>query len=312
MTLYLQTSIARRNFKKMLGNANHLIITAMIGLDAISKKIITSVPENFPVSWNPRDCSNSANRSRILILEMALVRAVDSLDTYLLRANRKPFLIQSTNFKSEMDGAGRSVSKRLKVIEQHIPIGDQISSSLVATMIRWRNKAVHSEDKDELDNIHREILEKNANEISERFSGLNTNILIDGYSENRKPRLKEVASFISATHQYVQAVEANLLKHLDPEQYLKELIWLGVCESDCDDGFDNVKRKRLIHSKWGKNLDRKKNAVIGFLQHKGLSSNVPEIGKPYVAFENSILEKVIQMAPEEVYQWTKPSALETG
>lgn len=244
---------------------------------------------------------------------MSLVRAVDALDTYMLWANRKPFLIQCTKIKSEIDGAGRSVSKRLNVLEQHIQIGDQILSALIATMIKWRNKAVHSEDRDELEDIHQEALEKNAEKISERFRGLDTNILIDGYSNNRRPHHKEVASFINATHKYVRAIDANLLEILVPEQYMKELVWVGICETDCDDGFDNGKRKRLIHSKWGHSLHRKKKkSVLGFLQRKGLSSELPKTNESYVVFEDRLLEGLISMTPDDVYQWAKPSVLETS
>ena len=293
----------------MLGNANQLIITALIGLDAIDRGIITKAPENFPASWNPINCSTSARRSRVLILDMCLVRAADALDTYSHLVNRKPFLFKSADMKSELDGAGRSVIKKFNVFEKHIPIGDQVLSALIATMISWRNKAVHSEDRSGLNNIYRVVLENNAEDILKRFSGLNSSILIEGYSKNRTPHHKEVASFIKATHQYVQAVDANLLKTLDQERYLKELIWTGVCEIDSKNRFDDSKRKRQIHNKWGKSLCRKKNAVLGFLQRKGLSSKVPETKEPYVVFKDRIIKDVILMSPEQVYQWAKPTAL---
>lgn len=306
MPFFAKTSPARSKFKKMLGNANHLIITTMVGLDAIDRGIVSSAPGNFPAVWNPKDCSASAQRSRILILDMGLVRAVDALDAYMMWANRRPFLIQSSDFKSDMDGTGRSVSKRFQVFEQHTLPKDHILSALVATTIRWRNKAVHSEDRVELNPIYHQTLEENEEEISNRFRGLETSILLRGYANNRSPHLKEVTSFINAMHQYVRAIDASLLEVLDSEQYLKEMIWAGICKTNREAGSNRREQMRLIHNKWGKSLDRKKQAVEGFLRHEGLSYDKPVTTEPYIEFADSMLENVISMTPREIFEWAKP------
>ena len=234
----------------MLGFGNQRIITALVGLDAIKRGIVVSAPDDFPATWNPKNRSASAAQSRILILEMALVRSVDALDTYLRWINRKPFLVQCGNTRCELDRAGLSVSRRFQVIEEHFPPPGRILSALAVTMIGWRNKAVHREYSKELKNTYRQILEQQSDEVADRFCGLNTDILLEGYRTNRIPHLKEVTSFISATHEYVQELDGIMLSLLEPEQYLKELVWAGVCENDTDGGRNVRERKRLIHSKW--------------------------------------------------------------
>jgi len=80
MALYLNTSPARRKFKDLLGNANHLLITLLVGLSAVERKKITTPPPELHAAWNPHDVIASAHRSRVFVLETTLVRSVDSLD----------------------------------------------------------------------------------------------------------------------------------------------------------------------------------------------------------------------------------------
>ena len=47
MPAYLLTSPARKEFKKHLGQANHQIITILVGLDAIERRIVCDVPERI-------------------------------------------------------------------------------------------------------------------------------------------------------------------------------------------------------------------------------------------------------------------------
>ena len=318
MAFYLVTSPARREFKKMLGQGNHLLITAIVGLDAIERGIVTRAPEEFPAKWAPQDRFSSARRSRNLILEMALVRSVDALDIYISRTNRKPFLIEKFQIKPELDRAGRSIRGKFGVIERNYPLEDKVLSALVAILIGWRNKAVHSEDEDELEEKYVAILKCKSDEISDRFHGLETGILLKGYKKNRSPHLKEVTSFINATHQYVRAVDRKLLIQLASEQYLRELIWVGIREEasvrDADGRvrIDKSKIKPLLENKWGTGLSlkRRKQAVEGFLRHLGLSSQRPPADEPHVIFDDGLLEELVSRTPAKVYQWAASGTME--
>jgi len=53
MSLFLNQSKARTVFKKLLGNANHLIITALVGLDAVEKGIVSGIPADMHAVWSP-------------------------------------------------------------------------------------------------------------------------------------------------------------------------------------------------------------------------------------------------------------------
>src|SRR5882724_2955678 len=105
MPLYLHQSSACHIFKTLIGNANHLIITALVGLDAIEQGIVTKGPEELHAALSPIDPVASAKRSRRMLLDMALVRSVDALDVYIRHSVRKPFLTQSNALRVDIDKA---------------------------------------------------------------------------------------------------------------------------------------------------------------------------------------------------------------
>lgn len=61
--LSIKTSAARRDFKEMLGQNNHFLITIMIGLDAVADGEARRGDE-FSTSWAPHDVRRSAMRSQ--------------------------------------------------------------------------------------------------------------------------------------------------------------------------------------------------------------------------------------------------------
>lgn len=143
MALYLNTSPARRKFKDLLGNANHLLITLLVGLSAVERKIITTPPPELHAAWNPNDVVASARRSRVFVLETTLVRSVDALDAYMSWLRRKPALIQDGETRNAIDDAGQSVLKKYFAFRNNVPAMDPLTSALIEIMIAWRNRSVH-------------------------------------------------------------------------------------------------------------------------------------------------------------------------
>lgn len=71
MGFKLNHSVAQRQFKKRMGQANHFLITILIGLDEVSKGLVKK-PDTLDVSWNPKDVKASAERSRVYALNSSL------------------------------------------------------------------------------------------------------------------------------------------------------------------------------------------------------------------------------------------------
>jgi len=162
MPVFLNTSPARQAFQDFLGNANQLIITAMVGLDAIERAIVKEIPRDLHAAWSPRDPVVSARRSRRLLLDMALVRSVDALDFYIRHAVRKPTLIQSPAVRQALDKAKNSIFGKFKVLNAHYDGMDQIVASLVALMITWRNRAAHAEFDCDTDDEYLKTIRSNG------------------------------------------------------------------------------------------------------------------------------------------------------
>jgi hypothetical protein len=67
-------------FKKNVGNNNHMLITACIGLDKIDE---SDIGKNQPALWKPNKWDNSVHRSREFVLKAGLAWTMDCLDVLL-------------------------------------------------------------------------------------------------------------------------------------------------------------------------------------------------------------------------------------
>jgi hypothetical protein len=321
MPLYLSQSSARLAFKYALGNANHLIITALVGLDAIERGRIKKAPKELHAVWSPINPKVSARRSRRLLLDMALVRSVDALDVYIRYAIKKPTLIQSEGARIAIDRAKLSIFGKFKSLTAHYTAIDIVPAALVALMIAWRNRAAHAEADTDTPEEFIEVIKSNASEISSRFRGLDTGILLSGYDELRAPHFKEIASFINATQHFVEDLEFNLFATLNQDLYLRDLIWMAISPSSDDASNRTVFRKKRLQSIWGKDPSRKRSYIDRFLQHQGLSTSCPTEKKskqekgaktekkrplPLVVFDDDLLKQLAEKSPSKVYEWINP------
>jgi hypothetical protein len=309
MPSYLYTSPGRREFKQILGHANHLIITAIVGLDAIERGVVTGIPNELHMAWLPKNAATSASRSRRLLLDMALVCAVDALDVHARFAIRKPFLIQSNLIRSEMDRTNRSIFKKILLLESHYPIPDSILHALIVLMITWRNRSVHELDDTDIDEAHKKTISLNAVAIADRFSGLSSQLLLNGYEENRPPVFKEIASFINAAHHYVRERDGIFFESISPEQFLRELLWTSLLKKNKGESAQQS-RARVLKSIWGKDISERSNSVDSFLKHCGVSKIETKDPSPRVVFSDDLLMSIYTKTPTTMLKWLEPVSQE--
>lgn len=272
MNLYINSSPARKYFKLLLGNANQLIITALVGLNAVERGIISEVPEGIHAAWSPKDLKSSAQRSRRLILDMALLRAVDALDVYIKKSNRKPFLIEDGEVREKIDGDGRSVLKKFTAIKESFDLLDMAVCSLVEIMIARRNKCAHEEADISIDPSVKTILGNDSERISKQFSGLDCQVLISRFESDEALSFKETTSLIHATHEVVQTLDGLFLGSCSPERYLKEHVWYWVAHSNrLNSAKSNFSMERFQNI-WGKDISERAYAFVKFLRSTGFSN----------------------------------------
>lgn len=306
MTLYLARSQPRGAFKSLLGQANHLIITALVGLDGVERGVVTEVPKDLRTVWSPKDAASSAKRSRRLILDMALIRAVDSVDIYLRDAVRKPALVQSVEFRRELDAAGLSIFAKLQAIERQFKSLNPIPLAILFLMVAWRNRSAHAEADRDAPERHLEVLRSGREEISAQFSGLDVDMLLGGYDAMRPATFKEVASLINAAHHLVAELDVLLLSSLDIERFLKDVVWVSLGDTKRPNELAEDARKRRSVSVWGMDPADRPQAVLKFLAQQGFSA-IPPKHTFGLEIPGHLVEELQQQTPKSVVVWAQPA-----
>ena len=302
MPLFLNESAARRQFKDVLGNANHLIITILVRTVRRRTPAYIHLSCRTPNSLGIQSISTaSANRSRVMMLQMSLVRATDALDIYLALARRKPALIQNPTHQQKMDTSGHSVFGKFAVMRDACLSAAPVIASLVEVMIAWRNRQVHSLADNQVSTSSWEALRANANWVKDEFRGMEIDRLFADFSKEAPPSFKEIASFIRATQEAVRIMDAHLLKHLDPQSFLRQLIQEYSLKGNADEDREKL-RKRRIQSIWGRDASDRKQRVISFLKNCGLSLSATDENNSTI-FSDNIITELSDMTPSEVGNW---------
>lgn len=296
--MYLNKSHGRKNFKASLGNANHLIITSLVGLKAIEDGLIDGIPSEMRMAWSPKSPEISARRARRLVLDMALIRSVDAIDVYLRDAMRLPALIQDDQIRRQIDQAGRSIFKKLVALEATIQGLNPLLCAMIAVLVSWRNGSAHIEADDILSVQHREVITNNSTKIASRFSGLDTGVLLNNYDLENPPAFKEIASLINASHHFIQDLEHHLFARLDQSIYLKQMVG-SVVKSKAVAGGNSTSKVKDI---WGRDPGDRPRYVHSLLRHSGLAETRAQNG-PSVHFAPEIIERVLNFNPQELAIW---------
>lgn len=218
--LCLNISRARRKFKDSLGQANHFLITALIGLDYIYNNDV-ECPSSFSTSWNPKNKKSSIDRTRQYILNSSLAWAIDSLDSYMTMCNQVPKLLDNENLIKAIDKSHRSVNEKFIALAGYVNLDYDfnIYMSIVGLAIQWRNNTVHSDAENKIDESHRKILVDSAEKIKELFCNLNIIETLDSFESKRDPTFKEVTSIIRGIQRFVEYVDNYLISKMDITKY---------------------------------------------------------------------------------------------
>lgn len=205
----------KKLFKERFGQANHFLITSLVGLNFVETEKDIKKPEEFRTSWNPKDVRNSVRRSRHYILNSFLVVAVDSLDMYIsliYKGDNK--LHYSKQLEAIYSSAGQSVYNKCIDIGEHYQI-NPVVMALVDVLITWRNNTTHYFAKNALSTKTCLVLNQNKSVIQENYCGLEVHNLIDKVEKGETFTFKEAASLIKATHHYVEEIDRHVIKNLD-------------------------------------------------------------------------------------------------
>jgi len=225
----MKSTYARKFFKKNFGQANHFLITCLVGLDVIENGTVAK-SNNFSTTWNPKSPINSARRSRDFVLEAFLSRLVDGLDVYLSILHKNDFYLSNINPNSVFDPNEKSIYKKIDGTSNYFLINDYLCS-LVKLSIIWRNLSTHyfTSNSNKLDYVDIVTLKKNKEDISKNFCRLDIEDILRKY-ETTSPTFKEVASLINAIHKYVEKVDDLIISKINKNDYFLKTI--NTCFKD--------------------------------------------------------------------------------
>lgn len=252
----INKSYALKKFKKEIGQANHFLITILIGLDGVkSGKVVKN--DEFDAAWNPRDIIASASRSRIYTIKASLAWVVDCLDMYLRLCNRKPRLL-SEELSNKFDGTGHRVYEKYKLVSDEYEVSD-IDIAVVDLMICWRNKMTHFDADNDISNESRNILAASINEDETvKKIHLDSNQMINSFDQNECPTFKEMAFMISRTISFVESIDKILIDRVNVLTFLNDVL--------CNEFKNNP---HIFHSIFSTTGDRRRKRLIQFIKNYG-------------------------------------------
>ena len=225
MGLILKKSLAYSRLKKKIGQANHFLITILVGLDEVSKGNVTK-SETLDAKWDPKDVKVSSLRSRMYVLNASLAWVVDNFDSYVQNCKRKPSIIENRELLSDLDSADRRVNEKFNLLfHRYEVVGElKLYGALIALGIQWRNVTIHSGGDNVLDVEYKRILLENRDWFNNNFCHLDVDKALESFNERKNPSLKEVTSIIKAVLRFVEIVDKELIKEINIERYVTDLL----------------------------------------------------------------------------------------
>ncbi|PYT01089.1 MAG: hypothetical protein DMF63_05360 [Acidobacteria bacterium] len=272
----LKASSARRQFKSLLGQTNHYLITLLVGLDSVRDGTARISP-TFSTSWNPKSTEVSALRSREFVIKATLSWAIDALDAYLGFCHRRPTLYQDKELSDRAGAAGQKVKERFLVLKEHAAetggLPYECISALTELAIQWRNNVIHHFAQNQISDDVRTILLNNSRFFLATFRSLDVQELLNQFDANRPPRFKEVTSIVSCIHKFVELSDGFLIGQLNVELHLIDCIDFHLRDQTPD---------RIAHL-YNLSSERRINSLVQTASNFGFSfSDVPSATREFV------------------------------
>ena len=288
MHLALETSPPRRAFKRSLGQANHFLITILIGLDAVEDGTAKQ-RQGMPASWNPQNAAQSAARSRGFAARGAFALLFDCIDAYTWDILAEPTVVQREANRTALEKAANS---RARFEELAQLVGKKGSSvwALLNLGRAWRHRLTHSRSDAAPAGAVVAALRDNKEAIKDEYAGLDIEKLLRSLASG-EPHMKETTAMIRAGHQFVEAADRHLLTDFDPSVYAKDAL------SSHLKSLDLTARKIRASNLWGQNCERRQRAILNVLRSHGMT-----VSEKRDRTVEETINGLVDLKPREVLQ----------
>ena len=274
-------SQAFRKFKTEMGQANHFLITIMVGLDAVEDG--AEKRESFKTTWNPENRTNSVVRSKKYAIKSALAWTVDNLDMYLRLCNREPKLYHEEESLKIAKTKHSVYNKFACVIQNHSEL--TVSKfAYVDLLICWRNNSVHFDAENKLMsesiNYFRNIPE---DDVVTNTYHLNVVQMLERFNSGECPTFKEAATLISMTIHFIEELDCILLRDIDQYRFLETSLFKLL----------NSKKEMSVFSFRNTTPEKRKKKLKQFFVTNGISEDF------YNEDGERFLDEVVNLKREE-------------
>ena len=274
-------SRAFRKFKTEMGQANHFLITIMIGLDAVEDG--AEKRESFNTTWNPKSRKNSVVRSKQYAIKSALAWAVDNLDMYLRLCNRGPRLYNEEE-GLKIAKTKHSVYNKFDCVIHNHPELTVSKFAYVDLLICWRNNSVHFDAENKLMpesiSYFRNIPE---NDVVTNTYHLDICQMLNRFNRGECPTFKEAATLISMTIHFVEELDNILLHDVDQYRFLETYLLMLL----------DFKKKTSVFSYRNTTHEKRKKKLKQFFVAEGISEDF------YNEDGEKFLDEVVDLKKDE-------------
>ena len=257
----------RTHFKRSFGQANHFLVTIIVGLHTV-KTLEAVPPPNLPAAWDPKDAGRSAERSEAFAIQGALVFLVTALDQYLGEVARlaRP---RSPSLAAAIDAAAKNNKGLRGQVQAFANFSGTLQSAelaLVESAVQWRNRLIHLGSNARFNSELRDQLVEHAHEYETDYRHLEPDRMIKAFAARvESPSLKELAGMITATHRFIRRVDSGVLAKLDYDEYLEGVLRRHLEEVSRGKAYDRANRM------WGRTEERACRAISTLARQSGFT-----------------------------------------
>lgn len=263
--MFLRRTSACSEFCERLGQANHLLITILIGIEGVRIGDARK-SDDFHAAWNPKSLEETAQRSRRFARDAMLNHIVDSLGVYLSLLKGSLYEHALPSLYSISD---RSLKLRLDAFCSDLGLEVSTRLALVHLAIQWRNRRLHTGAPNAIEKQYETTLKGAMDDIRAQFSGLDVNIILGHFSKSESPRFKEVASLVKGSLDFVQSADTLLVRRLDPSDVARHVIATTLRERAATN-------RRRAGQQWGNTPSERERRLAGILTTAGFGLYLPD------------------------------------
>jgi len=137
-----------------------------------------------------------------------------------------------------------SMPGRFDLLLSKAPNVPQCYIASVQLLISWRNSHVHGETTYTISDKLIDDLISAGEYFHNQHSGLDIQSLVDRYTKDDAPTLKDISSLISVSHRTIEAIDRKLLANLDIEATFRSAIKSALLE-------DTKRGEKRLKEYWG-------------------------------------------------------------